>query len=441
MSDTVAAIEASVSEQIATSEAISSSVAGKIDDLATALLSISKTMYIPGGSNLENLVYESEAESRAKDLGLPELPTDIDSGAIPIADTSVTYLAADYADKIDVSALQAERDRFIAVALNGIKPSQVNVQFVYRDPLSVVGDGGSDVILLVDDMILRGMAGYLVLTDDWARDSFDTGKARDAIELEKASVAVQNKWSALGYDSAPGMLGADIQTAHQTYIDNKTKQSREIGIRQYDTSFAFRQAMLSAAITVASDAINHANNVQNRSLDAAKSVVRLSIDLYNLLVARWQNRVEIAKLPVDVAVENLKLDVDKAEIEAHGETDEYRLRLLKFEQESQNYRVLLQTFRDTLRKFSQDLGLAEINDRIQMENEGITLQENIMKAHVSLELAKESMQAMAETMSSRMTAVGAGGTFYGSAIASSNNAVATLVTLGNSGEFSAISDT
>ena len=439
MSDTVAAIEASVSEQIATSEAISSSVAGQIDDLATALLSISNTMYIPSGTALDALSYIAEAESRAKDLNLPDLPTDID--ALPVADTSVTYLAADYADKIDVSALQAERDRFIAAALNGIKPSDVAVQFVYQDPLSVVGDGGSAVILLVDDMILRGMAGYLVLTDDWAQDSFDIGKARDAIELEKVSVQVQNKWSALGYDSAPGMLGADIQTAHQAYIDNKTKQSRELGIRQYDTSFAFRQAMLSAAVTVAGDAINHANNVQNRALDAAKSVVRLSIDLYNLLVARWQNRVEIAKLPVDVAVENLKLDVDKAEIEAHGETDEYRLRLLKFEQESQNYRVILQTYRDTLRKFSQDLGLAEINDRIQMANEGSALHEKIMKAHVSLELAKESIQAMAETMSSEMTAVGAGGRFYGSAIASSNNAVATLVTLGNSGEFSAISDT
>lgn len=439
MSDTVAAIEASVSEQISTSEAISSSVAGQIDDLATALLSISNTMYIPSGTALDALSYIAEAESRAKELGIPDLPTDID--ALPVADTSVTYLAADYADKIDVSLLQAEREKFIAAALNGIKPSDVAVQFVYQDPLSVDGDGGSAVILLVDDMILRGMAGYLVLTDDWAQDSFDTGKARDAIELEKASVQVQNKWSALGYDSAPGMLGSDIQTAHQTYIDNKTKQSRELGIRQYDTSIAFRQAMLSAAVTVAGDAINHANNVQNRALDAAKSVVRLSIDLYNLLVARWQNRVEIAKLPVDVAVENLKLDVDKAEVEAHGETDEYRLRLLKFEQESQNYRVILQTYRDTLRKFSQDLGLAEINDRIQMANEGSALHEKIMKAHVSLELAKESIQAMAETMSSEMTAVGAGGRFYGSAIASSNNAVATLVTLGNSGEFSATSDT
>jgi hypothetical protein len=230
------------------------------------------------------------------------------------------------------------------------------------------------------------------------------------------------------------MLAGDITDAHQSYLDNKLKQSMELGIKQYDTSFAFRQTMLSAAMSIAGAALTHANNVQNRALDAAKSVVKFAIDQYNLIISRWQNRVEIAKLPLDVAVENLKLQVEKQTLIGSDTVETYRLRAIEFAQKTQKFRNDITFYQTRLRQFSQELGLMEVNDRVAIMNDSITLKESEMRARVSLQQAKMALQSFSESMSTQIYATAHGGKVYSNAIASSQNAIATLVTLGDFGE-------
>jgi hypothetical protein len=433
---TVADIESAVSAEISQTQGIVDNVTGQIEDLLAKLNSLSSTMFIPTAPNLSDLSYPGDTESKIKSgFGVPDIPSSISSP--PQADTSLTYLASDYERKIDVSKLDLEKNKFISAATSGmINPSSIKVSFLYQDPLApaLSGDGGSPIIMIIKGTVLAGMSGYLVLDDLWAADSFAIGQERDAIELERASVKAQNKWSGLGYDGAPGMLAGEITDAHQLYLDNKLKQSQGLGIKQYDASFAFRQAMLAAATSIAGTALSHANGVQNRALDAAKSVVRFAIDQYNLLVSRWANKVEIAKLPVDVAVENLKLSVEKEGLAASDSVETYKLRAYKFAIDTQKYKNDLTFYRETLRQFSQTLGLAETNDRVVLMNDSITLKEAEVSARISLQLARMALQSFAETMSSQIHAIAAGGKVYSNAISSANNAIATLVTLDNFGD-------
>src|SRR3990172_4529579 len=431
MADTVAGIEAAVSAEIDQTQGVVDGVTGQIQDLPTKLTSLAKTMFIPTAPNLDDLAYSGSTLSKIN-AGIPTLG----NLTLPQADTSLTYLAADYSDKISTSRLESEKAKFINSVLSGmIDPAGIKVSFIYRDPLAsgLNGDGGSPVIMLIEGQVLSGMSGYLVLDDAWASDSFSMGQERDAVELERASVKVQEKWSALGYDSPPGMLGQEITNAHQTYLDNKLKQSQGLGIKQYDASFAFRQAMISAATGIAGAALSHANSVQNRALDAAKSVALFAISQYNLLVSRWENKIALAKLPVDVAVENLKLEVEKEELAATNTVETYKLRAVKFARDSQKYKNDLSYLRETIKQFSHQLGLAEVNDRVMLMNDSITLHEKEMKARISLQLAHMALQSFAQTMSTEIHAVAAGGKVYSNAISSSNNSIATLVTLDNIG--------
>jgi hypothetical protein len=443
MSDTVAAIEAEVTTELTQTQTVVTAAVNQVANLLTQLNSLMRTLFIPNATDLSGLSYPGTTASQINSgLSVPDLPSGL--GQPPQADTSITYLSGDYAQSIDATTALQQKDNFIASVMAGMPDvSKINIKFAYQDPLaaSVTGDGGSDVIILVEDQILSGVAGYLVLDDSWATDAFNIGSERDAVELERASVKIQRKYAALGYSRPPGRMAREITDAHQAYLDAKAKASRELGIKQYSTSFEFRQAMIASATAVAGEALSHANSVQSRALDAVKSVARFAIDQYNLIVARWQNAIEIKKLPVDVAVENLKLQVEKTTLEAMGAADIVELNVIKFDRDSQKYRNSLSFFRDTLRQFSYQLGLAETNDRVAIMNDEITLKEVEMRARVSLELAKNSIQSLAETMSSEIHAIAAGGKIYSNAIASANGALATLVTLQNAGERDVSSDT
>ncbi len=207
--------------------------------------------------------------------------------------------------------------------------------------LSDVENGGTGLSEEVEDAI-------------WERT-----RERDDRDYQEAATKLDSKWSGKGFSLPEGTL----PELHQDLIvddrNQRIERSRDILIKQAELAQANTHFAITSSLSLEQLELNHANEVANRSLEAAKSTMELGIAFYNLKISDYNIQLERAKLQAveqsaRLEGEKLKLEAYKVELmeaQAKGALDKDRLA---------EYQIDLERYEKQIKLFNAEQGAAQI---------------------------------------------------------------------------------
>jgi hypothetical protein len=152
---------------------------------------------------------------------------------------------------------------------------------------------------------------------------FERQNERDLIALEEAIQNLKAEWAKSGFPLPNGVLNAQIQDLYEKYQLTREDRSREVTIKQAELAQNNTQFAVTSGLQYESMMIQHAENVANRALDAAKSTVTLGIAFYNAQIDRFKTELEAYRVGAQayesqIRAELAKVEVYKAEMQGAG---------------------------------------------------------------------------------------------------------------------------
>lgn len=181
--------------------------------------------------------------------------------------------------------------------------------------------------------------GYGIETADEAA-LWDRERGRQ-VEATNAQIdEIYRNAAARGFPLPPGDINVAVQRALQDSSDKVSTTSREIALKRADMYVENRKFTITEARSLESVLIGYHSSVQERSLNAAKSVLQLAIELFNASVARYNAQLDAYK--TEASVFESKIRATLAQVEIYRTTMEgKRIELAAQTQQVELYRAQL----------------------------------------------------------------------------------------------------
>lgn len=126
-------------------------------------------------------------------------------------------------------------------------------------------------------------------------------------------------WAARGFSLPDGVIATQVQELGKRFTDAREQASRDVAIESFKVANENTKFFLQTGLTLEELELNHANNVQNRALQAQRSVVEFGIALFNAKITEFNTRLaryqaKATEVQTRIAVQGLKLEQYKNEL-------------------------------------------------------------------------------------------------------------------------------
>ena len=299
----------------------------QMDDISTSALE-GATEFLDGmlGSMPRTPIYQFISEM---DLDILGEPLEVDEPTAPNISNLVDNTALPATEAIVIPDSPADEDTAIPleIVLEDIPiPDDVNVKIIELDP---------SLTFPVDTMVDSDVSPFEYTEAEYQDELLDTVKAQIIGHIEEPAPAIspevyyamiqENKnredenmllrikrikeeWSTGLFTLPNGAFQAAIDDAYKERDILIAQFTHTTLIKQFELTQANNHFNLTAGINLNGQLIQHADNVANRALEAAKSVVNLGIALFNVQLQRYQSALEAYKTGVQVYVEQLRAE-------------------------------------------------------------------------------------------------------------------------------------
>ncbi len=223
-----------------------------------------------------------------------------------------------------------------------VPPAQ---QFVYVEPdFSLTLK--DNITTKINNDVVNGGTG---LDSSVETAIFDRTKERDKLILDEAVEDTIGEFAGRGFPLPPGVLAEQVARLNIEHINNRTTLSREIQKLQADLAQNNTQFAIASGLNLVQQEFVHSNNVNNRTLQAERSVIEFSIALFETKVADFNlkmERVRIQATKVGALLESERLKLEN-----------YRNELLQLDARSKLDNDKIANYMAQLKSFDSKVGL------------------------------------------------------------------------------------
>ena len=424
----------------------------------------------PDRPNIENLV-DNTALPDVEAIVFPDLPSDADT-ELPAVITLEDITLPD-----DIVINNIELDPSLVFPQDTMTDSDVSA-FEYSESEYVSDLQDAVKAKLLYDVVNGGTG----LAPDVETAIFERQEERDQIELEEAVQRVRDEWSQNLFSLPNGALEAAIKDVYDKFELIKLDRSRDIAIKQAELAQTNTHFALSSSIAYEGQLLQHADNVANRALDAAKSVVNLGIALFNVQLQRYQTALEAYRTGVQVFVEELraeglkvqnytaqmsgakvKADVQgqrisnyanqvsaiseiynnyRVQVEAVGvkagvEAEKLRAFKIKIEAEVDKVRALVAIYAADTDRYNSNVRKGAVDSELLLKQNDLISRNHEGNLKIALETARMNLDSFAKTAQMRINASLGGANAYTVLAAGAMDSINSVVQLGSTSSVSA----
>jgi len=248
---------------------------------------------------------------------------------------------------------------------------------------------------------------------------WDRGRERVNAVTRDAIAQVKRMSSAAGWDQPTGDLYDSVLQAEQKAQDEVIAESRNIAVEQAKLEQQNFQFAFTQAVDWEGKLIDNANQINNRSLQAAKYAVDAAISVYQMYVEQYKARVSVYSTLADVYEKQIqgeiaKVEVYKAQLEGQkliGDLNEQAVKIYATEVSAvetlySTYKTRVDAFsaileQDAVRVKKYEADISAYAERIKAKN----LEYEGYKAALSGEGIKAQIQgSMADAYAARVNA-------------------------------------
>lgn len=178
----------------------------------------------------------------------------------------------------------------------------------------------SSLLTALDSKITQRLDGYSAMPPEVENAIWDRGRDREIKQLQDGLDDLE-RMESLGYSLPPG-IWLDARTKLQTeYAANSYGHSREVMIKQAELLQQNVRHAIDSAIGLESRLIEQYNQIETRTLEAAKYVTNAGVEIYNAKVRAYSAYLDAYKTKATIYEarirgEMAKVEAYKAEIQA-----------------------------------------------------------------------------------------------------------------------------
>jgi hypothetical protein len=205
-------------------------------------------------------------------------------------------------------------------------PSMIDISFTGSLPAALASapsahfaftesDYASTLLDKINEKLLSFISGFSTgLSPDVEQQIWDRARRRTSIAVRRLKAQNERYWSAAGWDMPGGDLQNKNYEAEQEAVNQDITESRSIAIAQADLEQKNLQFSFTTATQIETILIQHADNVNQRALEAAKYAVQAAIELYGLKVTEFNANIEAYKAQAQVYRDRIQGELAKVEL-------------------------------------------------------------------------------------------------------------------------------
>jgi hypothetical protein len=424
----------------------------------------------PDRPDIENLV-DNTALPATEAIVMPLSPSDSDT------ELPAVVILEDISIPNDISVDNIELDPSLIFPADTMVDSDVN-PFDYSETEYVSNLQDAVSAKLLYDVVNGGTG----LDKDIEEAIFERQKERDEIELEKAIQRIRDEWSQNLFPLPNGALQAQIQDVYDKYELIALDRSRDIVIKQAELAQTNTHFALTSSIAMEAQLLQHADNVANRALDAAKSVVNLGISLFNIQLQRYQTALEAYRTGVQVFVErlraeglkvqnytaqmqgakvkadvqgqrisnytgqiaaigqiydNYRIEVEAAGVKAGVEAEKLRAFKIKIEAEVDKVRALIAIYAADTDRYNSNVRKGAVDSELLLKQNDLISRNHEGNLKIAVETARMNLETFVKTAQMQINASLGGANAYTVLAAGAMDSINSVVQLGSTATVSA----
>lgn len=155
---------------------------------------------------------------------------------------------------------------------------------------------------------------------------WDRARSREAIVVQNNIDDVVRNAEARGFALPPGALAAQMRDAQKQGYAKMSEVSRDIAIKQAELEQTNAKHAIEQGTALEGKLIDYANNIEQRTFEAARATATNAIEIYNALVAQY--RVMLDKYTTYAGVYRSLVDGERARVDAYrAEVDAERAKV------------------------------------------------------------------------------------------------------------------
>jgi len=186
----------------------------------------------------------------------------------------------------------------------------------------------SNLLAKVQDGLVNGGTG---LGPDVEGAIWDRARSRQAAENDKLFQKIRDSY--VGYSMAPNALASAEAEAFRHISRNNRDLNSDIAIKQAELAKEHSQFILEKGLSLEEVLRSFHNAQANRSFEVAKAVAKNSIEIVNVLISRYNSKLERYKAEASVYESKVKaalaeVDVFKSMVEASKVSSEVQKNLV-----------------------------------------------------------------------------------------------------------------
>jgi hypothetical protein len=220
-----------------------------------------------------------------------------------------------------------------------------DLEFSYVEPTYTSALKDAMGVKLLSDIESGGTG----LAADVEEAIWERTRERDDRDYQDAATKLDSRWSGKSFSLPDGVL---TELHQDLIVDNRNQRverSRDILIKQAELAQANTHFTITSSLSLEQLELNHANEVNNRALEAARATIEFGIAFHNLKITDFNIQLERAKL--QAVEQGSKLDAEKLRLEA------YRTELLEVQAKSTLDKDLLAAYNFDLERYDKLLRL------------------------------------------------------------------------------------
>ena len=424
----------------------------------------------PDRPNIENLV-DNTALPDTEAIVFPNLPSDADT------ELPAVIILEDITIPNDINVNIIELDPSLTFPTDTMTDSDVTA-FDYTEL-----EYQSDLLAAIKAKFLAEVEeGSTGLTEDAENALYTLRDERDEEKFDDGLTAIKDEWSQNLFSLPNGSLQAAIDDHYHEYFLHKLDKAREVQIKQFDLTLANTHFTLTTAVNLEGQLIQHADNVANRALDAAKSVVNLGISLFNIQLQRYQAALEAYRTGVQVFVEklraeglkvqnytaqmsgakvkadvqgqrisnyasqvsaiseiynNYRVQVEAAGVKATVEAEKLRAFKIKIEAEVDKVRALVAIYAADTDRYNSNVRKGAVDSELLLKQNDLISRNHEGNLKIAIETARVNLDSFAKTAQMRINASLGGANAYTVLAAGAMDSINSVVQLGSTATVSA----
>jgi len=245
----------------------------------------------------DSLSAEVPAAPSLNDINLPDAPTI----TLP-SDPNLLAVDIPGAPEIDLPTFSAE--------LPAVPGSPSVPEFAFNEP-EYVSSLLTSLQTILESWVNGAATGLSAAVE---QAIFDRARSREDIAAIRERQEIIRNFSSSGFLSPPGAMQAALRDAARETATKISAHNREITIQIADLEQSNRKYALDKSVQLEGVLIERANGIANRAFESARMTVTAALELYQVIVSRYQAQLEGFKAEAAVFDTLVRAAISKLEV-------------------------------------------------------------------------------------------------------------------------------